>query len=277
MKKTSKVFYTIFAIVASFLALLPVLLNLAGSFVSEHFAESVFSGTLEGAAKDAEGITSIFSIGQYTDVLIASPDYLFRFWNSVALVVPVVIFQMILSSLTAYGLSQGKGKFFSAVLLIYLVLMMLPKQVTVIPNYYAVKELGLLNTNFAIWLPGIFSPFSVYLLTKYMKRVPKETLEAARLDGAGEFRLYFHIMLPAVKGELIALSTLVLVDTWNQVELPLMMFSDAQKYPLSVYLSMIRENAAGISFASSMIYMIPVVLLFLYASKELERGVGSMN
>ncbi len=190
---------------------------------------------------------------------------------------PVVLFQMILSSLTAYGLSQGKGKFFSAVLLIYLVLMMLPKQVTVIPNYYAVKELGLLNTNFAIWLPGIFSPFSVYLLTKYMKRVPKETLEAARLDGAGEFRLYFHIMLPAVKGELIALSTLVLVDTWNQVELPLMMFSDAQKYPLSVYLSMIRENAAGISFASSMIYMIPVVLLFLYASKELERGVGSMN
>ena len=277
MKKTSKVFYTIFAIVASFLALLPVLLNLAGSFVSELFAESVFSGTLEGAAKDTEGITSIFSIGQYTDVLIASPDYLFRFWNSVALVVPVVIFQMILSSLTAYGLSQGKGKFFSAVLLVYLVLMMLPKQVTVIPNYYAVKELGLLNTNFAIWLPGIFSPFSVYLLTKYMKRVPKETLEAARLDGAGEFRLYFHIMLPAVKGEFIALSTLVLVDTWNQVELPLMMFSDAQKYPLSVYLSMIRENAAGISFASSMIYMIPVVLLFLYASKELERGVGSMN
>ena len=277
MKKTSKVFYTIFAIVASFLALLPVLLNLAGSFVSEHFAESVFSGTLESAARDAEGITSIFSIGQYTDVLIASPDYLFRFWNSVALVVPVVIFQMILSSLTAYGLSQGKGKFFSAVLLIYLVLMMLPKQVTVIPNYYAVKELGLLNTNFAIWLPGIFSPFSVYLLTKYMKRVPKETLEAARLDGAGEFRLYFHIMLPAVKGELIALSTLVLVDTWNQVELPLMMFSDAQKYPLSVYLSMIRENAAGISFASSMIYMIPVVLLFLYASKELEQGVGNVN
>ena len=277
MKKTSKVFYTIFAIVASFLALLPVLLNLAGSFVSEHFAESVFSGTLESAARDAEGITSIFSIGQYTDVLIASPDYLFRFWNSVALVVPVVIFQMILSSLTAYGLSQGKGKFFSAVLLIYLVLMMLPKQVTVIPNYYAVKELGLLNTNFAIWLPGIFSPFSVYLLTKYMKRVPKETLEAARLDGAGEFRLYFHIMLPAVKGELIALSTLVLVDTWNQVELPLRMFSDAQKYPLSVYLSMIRENAAGISFASSMIYMIPVVLLFLYASKELEQGVGNVN
>ena len=101
MKKTSKVFYTIFAIVASFLALLPVVLNLAGSFVSEHFAESVFSGTLEGAAKDAEGIISIFSIGQYTDVLIASPDYLFRFWNSVALVVQVVLFQMILSSLTA--------------------------------------------------------------------------------------------------------------------------------------------------------------------------------
>jgi multiple sugar transport system permease protein len=272
-KKVYVLFYTLFCIIAVALALFPIIINLMGSFWNEAFVENIFSSTVEEAVSQKNEYESIFSLSQYVDVLIASPDYLYRFWNSVFLAAPVVLFQIAVSSLTAYGLARGKGRFFQATLLLFLVLMMLPKQVTVIPNYYAVKELKLTNTWAAVWLPGIFSPFCVYLLTRYMKRIPEELFEAARIDGAGERRAFFYVALPICKGEIIALGTLVLVDAWNQVEIPLIMFNKATMYPLSVYLSKIREDAVGITFAASIIYMIPVILLFFYGSKGLEEDM----
>lgn len=267
--------YIIFCAIAVFLALFPPIINLLGSFFTGQFVENIFSSTLEEALEQNGGVAGAFSLSQYVNVLIASPDYLYRFWNSVFLVAPVVIFQLAVSSFTAYGLARGKGRLFKAILMIFLVLMMLPKQVTVIPNYYAVKELKLLNTWAAFWLPGIFSPFCVYLLTRYMKRIPEELFEAAEIDGAGEKRLFLNVVLPLCKGELIALGMLILVDGWSQVELPIIMFNDANMYPLSVYLSGIRENAIGITFAATVIYAIPVILFFLYGAKELEAGTGS--
>ncbi len=132
--------------------------------------------------------------------------------------------------------------------------MMLPYQVTVIPNYEAIRALHLLGTRFSIWLPGIFSPFSVYLLTKYMKRIPVEILEAAEVDGAGIWRRLWSIVIPISKGEVAAAAILVMIDYWNQVELPRVMFDDAFQYPLSVFLSQIREGAFGIVFAAAVIY-----------------------
>ncbi len=273
-KRVFAAVYTVFCVAAVVLALFPPTINLLGSFLGEAFVESIFLSTVEETVAQTDSIKEAFSVSQYVDVLIASPDYLYRFWNSVFLVAPVVVFGLLISSLTAYGISRTKGRLSRVMLMAFLVLMMLPKQVTVIPNYYAIKELGLQNTWLAVWLPGIFSPFCVYLLARYMKRIPSELFEAAKIDGAGEFSLYLKVALPLCKGELIVMGTLILVDGWNQVELPLIMFSRSTMYPLSVYLSTIRENAVGITFASSIIYMVPVILLFLLGAREIEENIG---
>ena len=159
-------------------------------------------------------------------------------------------------------------------LLLYLLLMLTPVQAAVVPNYFAIKKLHLLGTDYAIWLPGIFSPFPVYLLTKTMRKIPKEVIEAARTDGAGQWKVLTRIVIPQAKGPIIALGLLVLAEYWNMVELPLIMYTNPSDYPLSVYLSRIREDAFGLSFAASVIYLIPILLLVIYAMDDLKEGIS---
>ncbi len=259
--------------ICAVLMVFPVFWTILCSFLTEEMIEKLF-GTAQSAVSISEIITNI-SLQQYKVVLLLSPDYLIRFWNSCLLVIPIVLFQLVTAGAAAYGFLRLRGK--AAVMLFfgYVVIMMMPYQVTVIPNYMAVKGMGLLNTNWAIWLPGIFSPFSVYLLTKYMKRIPESLFEAAQIDGAGEWKMFLKVAVPLCKGELTACAMLIFIDSWNMVELPLVMFSGMLSYPLSVYLSRIREGALGISFAAAVVYLIPVILVFLYGEEDLTRNIAS--
>ncbi len=255
----------------------PIFLNLVGSFISKDVIQEAFFDLEIGKFVDFNDFIGALSLEQYKIILFMTPNYLLRFWNSVFLVSPIVFFQLIIALFTAYGFCRVKGKLSAILFFLYIVLMMMPYQVTVIPNYIAMKELHLTETNWSIWLPGIFSPFSVYLLTKYMKRIPKDLFDAARVDGAGEIRIAVSLVFPICKGHIVACSLLVLFDYWNMVELPLVMFSDAFDYPLSVYLSKVQEKEAGLSFAAAIIYLIPVLLVFLAGEEELVEGLSVIS
>lgn len=99
---------------------------------------------------------------------------------------------------------------------------MMPYQVTLVPNYLVLNWMKLLDTNWSIWLPGIFSPFSVYLITKYMRRIPVPLIEAAKIDGANEFQVFTKICIPICKGVITTCAILVFMDYWNMVEQPLL-------------------------------------------------------
>ncbi|MDE7270535.1 MAG: carbohydrate ABC transporter permease, partial [Acetatifactor sp.] len=131
----------------------------------------------------------------------------------------------------------------------------------------------LLDSYWAIWLPGIFSPFAVYLLTKFMKRIPYSVIEAAQIDGAGEWQIFRRICLPLCKGALCSAAILVFIDYWNMVEQPLILLSDAEKHPLSVFLSKINAGDVGLAFAVATIYMVPSLLIFLYGEEYLVDGI----
>lgn len=255
----------------------PIFLNLVGSFISKDVIQEAFFDLEIGKFVDFNDFIGALSLEQYKIILFMTPNYLLRFWNSVFLVSPIVFFQLIIALFTAYGFCRVKGKLSAILFFLYIVLMMMPYQVTVIPNYIAMKELHLTETNWSIWLPGIFSPFSVYLLTKYMKRIPKDLFDAARVDGAGEIRIAISLVFPICKGHIVACGLLVLFDYWNMVELPLVMFSDAFDYPLSVYLSKVQEKEAGLSFAAAIIYLIPVLLVFLAGEEELVEGLSVIS
>ena len=152
--------------------------------------------------------------------------------------------------------------------------MLMPYQVTLVPNYIIDNALGILNTRWAIILPGIFSPFSVFILTKYMRRIPSARVEAAELDGAGEFDIFLKIFMPLSRPTLYSVAILVFIDYWNMVEQPLILLTDAEMYPLSVFLSQINQGDTGVALAIAVIYMVPPVLLFLYSEDYLIDGIS---
>ena len=218
-------------------------------------------------------IPDIVSFSQYFKVLFLSPEYLMKFWNSVIFVVPIVVFQLAVASLASYGFARYRGKVREVIFFSYISLMLMPYQVTLVPNYLVASWLNIIDTRWAIWLPGIFSPFAVYMLTKYMRRIPRSIYEAAEIDGAGEWQIFTRICLPNCRGGLASIAILLFIDYWNMVEQPLILLSDEQMHPLSVFLSRIKTDEISLAFAVAVIYMVLPMLVFLYGEEYLVEGI----
>jgi multiple sugar transport system permease protein len=282
-----KVLLTAIALSMAILFLLPIVLTMTNSFMTQDEITANY-GVVFGSSTDSQNgavttyisqtvnlkfIPDMVSFQQYWTVLFNSPSYLLKFWNSVFLTVPVVVFQVALAALAAYGFSRYRGRLRELVFFGYIILMLMPYQVTLVPNYLVAKWLNLLDTRWAVILPGIFAPFSVFLLTKNMRRIPKSYIEAAQLDGAGEWQIFTRVCLPMCKGAIVSVVMLVFIDYWNMVEQPLIMFSDEEMYPLSVFLSEINSGEVGVAFAVAVIYMVPTLLMFLWGEEYLEEGI----
>lgn len=213
------------------------------------------------------------SFNQYSEVLIYKPMFLQMFWNSVFLVVPIIVGQISVASLAAYALAKLRFRGRDKLFFVYLMTMLMPFQVTLVPNYIIADKLGIMNTESAIILPGIFSAFGVFMLRQFMLHIPQTYIEAAQMDGAGHRKIFCKIIVPLIQPGIAALIVLLFVDNWNMVEQPLIFLEDSFKQPLSLYLSRINEGARGVAFAASVIYMAPMILLFLYAESYFIEGI----
>ncbi|OYO51102.1 sugar ABC transporter permease, partial [Lachnotalea glycerini] len=265
-KKRIKIYIaTLVAAVIAILFLMPIVLTITNSFMSSSEISSnygtVFATNEKGGKVyisnkvNLKFIPDMVSFSQYVTVLLKSPEYLLKFWNSVILVVPILIFQLVVASLTSYAFTRLRGRLKEMIFFTYIILMLMPYQVTLVPNYLVSSWLHILNTRWAIWLPGVFSPFAVYLLTKFMRRIPKGVIEAAQIDGAGEWQIFRKICMPLCKGALCSVAILVFIDYWNMVEQPLILLSDTEMHPLSIFLSKINSGERGTADAEATIYM----------------------
>ena len=277
---------TLVTMVAAWFALLflmPIVLTITNSFMSaseisanygQVFATTDTGGKVYIAEKvNLKFIPDMVSFSQYITVLFKSPEYLLKFWNSVILVVSIVAFQLLVAAGASFGFTRYRGRMKEIIFFVYIILMLMPYQVTLVPNYLVSDWLNILDTNWAIWLPGIFSPFAVYLLTKYMRRIPASVMEAAQIDGAGEWQIFRKICMPLCKGAMCSIAILIFIDYWNMVEQPLILLSDPEKHPLSVFLSKINAGEIGLAFAVATIYMVPPILVFLYGEDYLVEGI----
>lgn len=274
---------TIFAVIAALLFVMPTVLTIANSFMTSTEISANYGAMLENMTEDkktyiSEKVNLKFipdkvTFDQYKNVLLKNPDYLLKFWNSIALTVPITVFQMVLAILTSYGFSRYPNKFKSIIFFTYIILMIMPYQVTLVPNFLVAEKFNILNTRWAIILPGIFSPFSVFLLSKVMKRIPVSYVEAAKLDGASELQILTKIHMPLCKGAIVSIAMLVFIDYWNMVEQPLVLMKDADMHPLSVFLSQINTGDIGLAFAVGTVYMVPTILMFLYGEDYLLEGI----
>lgn len=274
---------TIVAAVFAVVFLTPIILTITNSFMSQTeinanygaiFARSENGGKVFiSKIVHLKFIPDMVSFGQYLTVLFKSPDYLYKFWNSVILVGPIVVFQLGVALFASYGFARAKGRLKEIIFFTYIILMLMPYQVTLVPNYLVSSWLHIINTRWAIWLPGIASPFAVYLLTKFMRRIPSAYIDAAKIDGANEWKIFTKVCVPMTKSCLYSVAILVFIDYWNMVEQPLVLLADPEMYPLSVFLSQINAGETGLAFAVATIYMIPGLLVFLYGEDYLVEGI----
>ena len=282
-KRRLKVVSALLMLVAA-VFLIPVIFTVCNSFMTEQEISAnygmVFETDKNGGKPYVSEVVNLkfipdeVTLEQYKTVLFKSPDYLLKFWNSMILVVPIVVFQLLVALFAAYGFTRYRGRIREIIFFAYIILMLMPYQVTLVPNFMVSKWFHLIDTNWAIWLPGIFSPFAVFLLTKYMRRIPYGILEAAKVDGAGEFQIFRYICVPLCKGALASVAILVFIDYWNMVEQPLILLTDSDKHPLSVFLSKINSGEIALAFAVASIYLIPTLLVYLYGEEYLLEGIA---
>lgn len=275
------------ALIFAIFFVIPIVLTICNSFMTETEITANYGKVFEtgktGSHKfisdkvNLKFIPDKVSLSQYATVLLKSPKYLLKFWNSILYVGPIVIVQLAIAAFTAYGFTRFQGRKKEILFFIYIILTLLPYQVTLVPNYLVSKWLGILGSRWAILLPGFFSPFSVYLLTKYMRRVSPDIIEAAKVDGAGEWKIFSKICLPICKSALFSVGMLVFIDYWNMVEQPLILLNDEEKYPLSIFLARINNGEIGLAFAVAVIYMVPGLLMFLYGEDYLVDGIESQS
>ncbi len=286
-KRKKKIAGIAFATVVTFFLaivfIMPIVLTITNSFMSQTEINANYGAVFAKSEKggkvfiseivNLKFIPDMVSFSQYATVLFKSPEYLIKFWNSVILVVPILVFQLLVAMFASYGFTRAKGKIKEIIFFLYVIMMLMPYQVTLVPNYLVSTWLGLVDTRWAIWLPGIASPFAVYLLTKFMRRIPSSYIEAAQIDGAGEWQIFKYVCAPLCKSCLFSVAILVFIDYWNMVERPLILLSDPEYHPLSVFLSQINSGETGLAFAVATVYMIPGILIFLYGEDYLVEGI----
>lgn len=213
-----------------------------------------------------------FSIENWKKVLYDTPEYLLYFWNSVWLSIPTVAGSVLVSAMTGYGLSllSFRGKRICILLLV--LLMLLPYQVTLTPSFIVFDAVGLLGSRLSVLLPGIFHPLGMVAMTYFMSSVPKQTMEAARLDGAKELQIFFRIAFPQAKGGIALLALYSFLDAWNLVEPALVLIRDAVKYPMAIALRSFSGVQPGVIAACAVLLAIPALLVFAMAREALTEG-----
>ena len=276
-------FVLVFILFSALMFLMPTVLTIANSFmtsseISANYGAMFSNMTEKKKVFIADNVNLKFipdkvTFDQYKAVLIQNSDYLMKFWNSVILTVPITVFQILVAILASYGFSRYPSKFKSIIFFAYIILMIMPYQVTLVPNFLVADKLNMLDTRKAIILPAIFSPFSIFLLTKVMRRIPISYVEAAKLDGASELKILTKIYMPLCKGAIVSIAMLVFIDYWNMVEQPIVLMKNNALHPLSVFLSEINTGDIGLAFAVGTVYMIPTVLMFLYGEDYLIEGI----
>ncbi len=212
----------------------------------------------------------------YAELLLDSPGFFIMFWNSCLQVMPVLIGQLFVAVPAAWAFARFEFKGKKVLFLIYIILMVLPFQVTMVSSYLVLFNLGLMDSHLALILPNIFSTFPVFIMVKFFKEIPKSLIEAAKLDGAGEGYIFLKIGVPIGASGILSMILLSFIEYWNAIEQPLtFLVRKKELWPLSLYLPNITTDRAGVAFVASVIMMIPALLLFLYGQKYLEQGIAA--
>jgi len=265
----------IFLILFALLTILPLWFLVTGSFMGKAEIVQNFSPILEETiGKVSWPLLPVYpTLRAYVELLLDTPKFFIMFWNSCKQVAPALLGQLLIAVPAAWGFARFEFKGKKVLFTLYMILMIMPFQVTMVSNYLVLDRFHFLDSHFSIILPAIFSTFPVFIMVKFFKSIPRSFLEAAKIDGAGEWRIFFRIGLPMGNAGVMSAVILDFLELWNSIEQPLNFLKTKKLWPLSLYLPNISTEKAGVSLVASVIMLLPALLLFLYGQKYLEQGI----
>lgn len=201
------------------------------------------------------------------------PAVFSAFWNTCLLAFAQIAGQLVVAAPASWAFAKLRFAGRRFLLLGYIALMVLPFQVLMVPNYLIATRLGIYDTPLSVILPGVFSAFPVFIMTRSFQDVPNELLEAAKLDGATAWQIFWKIGVPLGYAGIFAALVLNFIEGWNAVEQPLLFLKSQSNWPLSMYMNDIVTDNLGIAMAASLLSLIPAMLVFLYGQTYLELGI----
>ncbi len=195
------------------------------------------------------------------------------FWNSVIYAAVITIVQLLVIIPCAFGFSQAKFKCKGVLFTFYIVLMMMPLQVTILPNYIGLRDMELIDTPLGIILPMIFSPFGVVVMQQYMKNIDNSVIEATRLETSSVIRVMLTSVIPQMRVCIFAVVLFTFADCWNMVEQPMLFLKDDSLKTLSVFITNAQDYEGDVLFPAAVVFIVPVLLLYLFFNENLEKGL----
>ena len=244
---------------AALFCLFPFAVTLLGSFLPKGMPLTLGRELFQSATLD-----------QYEELLLRSPQYLMWFWNSVKIAVLTLLIAIPLSLMAAYGFSQFTFPGRDALFFLYIIVMLMPFQATLVPQYITLNSLNLLDTLQAVILPNGFSAFGAFLMTQFMRGIDREILDAAQVDGVSDVGSFFYIVVPMSRTAISALSVLLFIESWSMIEQPMIFLTDQAKLPLSLYLG----NLSSSLLAGGVVFFVLPLLVYLLSYDDLVEGIG---
>ncbi len=220
---------------------------------------------------DITGLT----LGNYVTIF-NNFDFFRYFFNSSFIVFLACFLNILISSLAAYGFEKKKFKGSEILFGVYIATLMLPQQVILIPLFIVIRKLHLLNTHIALALP-IVNAFGVFLVRQFMKNIPDELIEAARIDGCSELKIFFRIIFPLIKSVLLSLTVFTFITTWNDFAWPLVATTNVDMSTLTLALSSLQGNYLtnyGLVMAGATITFLPAFTLYIFLQKQFVEGIS---
>lgn len=214
-----------------------------------------------------------FTLDYFYSVFLARSQLLLRFWKSLGLSLCIALGQLAVSVFAGYAFSKGKFPGRKWLFFALIIGMIMPLQVTLVPNYLMLGDMGLLDSYYALLLPMVFVPLGTFIMTQSFKAVPNEIIEAARLDGSSSMGTLLKIMTPMSKSGLVCTAILSFLDGWNMVEQPIVFLRDMAQYPLSVAVALVPEGDPNVQLVCCVLTALPPLVLFGIFHREMSEGV----
>lgn len=258
---------------------LPVFMMAANSLMGEGELKEAYGAVLNGQSGGG-GISPRLlprypTLRPMVRLLLDSPDFFVMFWNSVKQTGAVLIGQVLVGMPAAWAFARYEFRGRRVLFLLYMILMVMPFQVTMVSSYLVLSGLGVMDTHFAVILPGIFSTFPVFIMQKFFRSIPEALIEAAKVDGAGTFGIFRYVGVPLGIPGVMSSVILNFLEYWNAIEAPMTFLKTKSLQPLSLYLPQITTDQMGSSFVASLIMMTPALLVFLWGRDYLEKGIAA--
>ncbi|MDN5343270.1 carbohydrate ABC transporter permease [Oceanotoga sp. DSM 15011] len=197
--------------------------------------------------------------------------------NTIIVALSITFLSLLISSMAGYAFAKFKFKGKNKIFMIVLGTLMVPGQITMIPVFLLLRQMGLLNSFAGLILPAMVSAYNIFFMKQFIQGLPDELIEAAKIDGAGEGFIFFRIILPLAKPALAALSIFTFTGSWNSFLWPLIISSDESMYTLPVAISVIGgqyEVQYGLQMAGAVVVILPLIIVFLSAQKYFIKGIS---